>query len=116
MASFELCYVQLRKICEVFALGCLAAHGELPDVHSKLVQKTSSADRIIKQLTNLHPLFYPVPGEQRLDPVTQKPVEVIKRTSGFLTKDDLLSLYGECGNYLHRGSMQGASHEMGANA
>jgi len=35
IAAFELGYVQFRKICEVFALACLAAHGELPDVRSK---------------------------------------------------------------------------------
>jgi hypothetical protein len=57
MAGFELCYVQLRKICEVFALACLTAH---------------------------------------VDPIT----------SGFLTKDELLKLYGECGNFLHRGSIR----------
>lgn len=106
MAAFELCYVQLRKICEVLALACLSAHGEIPDVRSNLLQKTYSADKIIKMLSNIHSRFYPVPGQQRLDPVTQKPVEVINVTSGFLTKDDLLNLYGECGNYLHRGSIR----------
>lgn len=34
MAVFELCYLQLRKICEAFALACLAAHGDIPEVHS----------------------------------------------------------------------------------
>ena len=106
IAGFELCYVQLRKICEIFSLACLAAHGDIPAVKTKLLQKTYNADLIIKQLANLHPNFYPVPGAQRLDPKTQKPVEVIPITSGFLTKGDLLSLYGECGNYLHRGSIR----------
>ena len=106
MAAFELCYVQLRKICEVFALACLVAHGELPDLRKKLVQKTYQADHIIKMLSTLHPRFYPVPGEQRLDLDTPKPVEVINLESGFLTKDDLVSLYGECGKYLHRGSIR----------
>jgi hypothetical protein len=106
MAAFEFCYLQLRKICEVFALACLAAHGDIPAVRTKLLQKTYHADRIIKQLAALHHQFYPVPSEQRLDPVTQKPVEVVPITTGFLTKDELLSLYGECGNYLHRGTIR----------
>jgi hypothetical protein len=106
MAAFELCYLQLRKICEVFALGCLVAHGDIPGVRTKLLQKTYSADLIIKQLSALHPRFYPVPSTQRLDPATQRPVEVIPITSGYLTRDDLLRLYGECGNYLHRGSIR----------
>jgi len=106
IAGFELCYIQLRKICEIFSLACLAAHGDIPGVQTKLLQKTYNADLIIKQLANLHPNFYPVPGNQRLDPQSQKPVEVIPITSGFLTKQDFLDLYGECGNYLHRGSIR----------
>jgi hypothetical protein len=106
MAGFELCYLQLRKVCEIFALGCLAVHGDIPGVRTRLLQKTYNADQIIKQLTALHPQFYPVPSEQRLDAVTQKVIEVVPITSGYLTKDDLLKLYGECGNYLHRGSIR----------
>jgi hypothetical protein len=92
MASFELCYVQLRKICEVFALACLAAHGDIPGVRTKLMQKQYNADQIIKQLSRLHPQFYPRPSEQQLDPVTQRPVAVVPIKGDFLTKDDLLNL------------------------
>ncbi len=106
MAGFELCYVQLRKICEVFALACLTAHGDIPGVRKKLLQKTYNADLIIKQLSLLHPRFYPIPSKQTLDLVTQQPIEVTPLTSGFLTKEELLILYGECGNYLHRGSIR----------
>jgi hypothetical protein len=37
------------------------------------------------------------PGEIRLDPVPD---------GSFLTKDQLLSLYGRTGNYLHRGKLK----------
>lgn len=106
MAGFELCYVQLRKICEVFALACLTAHGDIRGVQHKLLQKTYNADLIIKQLGLLHPQFYPIPSKQKIDPVTQQPIAVDAITSGFLTKDELLKLYGECGNFLHRGSIR----------
>jgi hypothetical protein len=106
MVAFELCYLQLRKICEVFMLGCLTAHGDIAGVRAKLLQKTCNSDLIVRQLSKLHPQFYPVPTKQRLDPVTRRPVEVVPITSGFLTKNELLSLYGECGNYLHRGSIR----------
>jgi hypothetical protein len=72
MAAFEFCYLQLHKICEVFALGCLAAHGDIPEVRSKLLQKTYSADQIMKRLTEIHPEFYPVPSRQTVDQVTQR--------------------------------------------
>lgn len=105
MAAFEFCYLQLRKICEVFALGCLAAHGDIPAVRSKL-QSTYNADQIMKQLTRIHSRFYPVPSKQTVDQVTQRPIEVTPITAGFLTKDELLTLYGQCGNYLHRGTIR----------
>jgi hypothetical protein len=104
MTAFELCYLQLRKICESLALGCIVVHGDVPGVRTKLLQKEYNADQIIKQLGALHPSFYPVPGKQLLDPLNQLPVEVIAIEDGFLTKDEFMDLYGECGNYLHRGS------------
>jgi hypothetical protein len=106
VAVFEFCYVQLRKICEVFALACLTAHGNIPEVHSKLVQKTYNADQIMKQLTRIHPRFYPVPSTQTLDQLTRRPISVTPISTGYLTKDESLTLYGECGNYLHRGSIR----------
>jgi hypothetical protein len=106
MVAFELCYVQLRKICETFAIACLTAHGDIPGVRTKLMQKTYNADLIIKQLGSLHPEFYPVPTQLQLHPVTAEPIKTVNIESGFLTKEDLLNLYGECGNYLHRGSIR----------
>jgi hypothetical protein len=105
MAAFEFCYLQLRKICEVFALGCLAAHGDIPEVRSKL-QSTYNADQIMKHLSRIHSRFYPVPSKQTVDHITQRPIAVTPITAGFLTKDELQSLYGQCGNYLHRGSIR----------
>jgi hypothetical protein len=84
----------------------LAAHGDIPGVRNRLLQKTYNADLIIKELGDLHPQFYPIPGKQKIDPITGRPIEVIRIGSGYLTKDELLRLYGECGNYLHRGSIR----------
>ena len=75
-------------------------------MRTNLLQKSYNADQIIKQLERLHPNFYPIPTKQVLDPMTGRPVSVVLVGSGFLTKDDLLGLYGECGNYLHRGSIR----------
>lgn len=88
------------------ARACLAAYGDIPEVRAKLLQKTYNADQIMRQLNRIHSQFYPVPSKQTVGPVSQKPIEVTPITSGFLTKDDLISLYGECGNYLHRGSIR----------
>jgi hypothetical protein len=106
MAAFEFCYLQLRKICEVFALGCLAAHGDIPEVRSKLLQKNVQC-RPNHETTEPHTLRV-LSSAQQADsrsghPKTKRGYAI---TTGFLTKDELLALYGECGNYLHRGTIR----------
>lgn len=99
----EFAYLQLRMICELIALGCLTAHGDLPGASSKNLRKAWSADEIIKALELLHPDFYPHPVKQVVYP-THHVLEPV--TSGFLTKDELLSLNGKCGDIVHRGSVK----------
>lgn len=85
----EFCFLQLRMLCEVIALGCLTAHGDLPI--RKDVKKAWQADKIIRELGHLLPEFYPKAA-------TQVPNE------GF-TKEELMELYGRCGDVLHRGNV-----------
>jgi hypothetical protein len=77
-----------------------------PRCAASYYKKTYNADQIMKQLSHIHSEFYPVPSRQTVDQVTQRPREVTPITTGFLTKDELLALYGECGNYLHRGTIR----------
>jgi hypothetical protein len=104
-AAFELCYLQLRMICETIALACLAAHGDIPATREGKLPKTHSADWILGALERLHPQFYPVPGRQLLGP-GGRPIAIDKITDEYLTKADLLALYGECHAILHRGAMR----------
>jgi hypothetical protein len=97
----EFSYVQLRMICELIALGCLTAHGDIPA--TKTLRKAWSADEIFRALERLHPDFYPRPVDQVSKPGWHQ-LEPVK--SGFLTKKDLLSLNGQCGDILHRGSLK----------
>src|SRR4051812_38533302 len=62
----ELSYLQLGCICELIALGCLVAHGDLKEVQSKKMRKAYAADQIINRLERLHPDFYPRPGEHAI--------------------------------------------------
>ena len=102
----DLCYVQLRKICEIIGLSCLVAHGDLEGVRTSALQKTYKPDFIIKQMERLHRDFYPMPGIQRLDLVTGRPVEILPMDKKFLDKAALIALYGECGDRLHRGNVR----------
>jgi hypothetical protein len=104
-AAYELCQLQFRLICELIALGALAAHGDIPATQSGRLTKAYQADFILNALEKLHPDFYPKPGKQVLGSNGRpKHIDLIK--SGFLTKEELLSLYHRCGDILHRGTMR----------
>jgi len=98
----EFCFLQLRMLCELIALGCLAAHGDIQGTTG--LRKKYAADDIIKRLECLHPDFYPSPV--RLDGGASKTRFATPIESGFLTKDELLSLYRRCGAALHRGTLR----------
>ncbi len=106
IVAYEICYLQLRMVCELIALACLAAHGDMPEVKGKALSKAYNADEIIKRLEKLHPDFYPVPSRQIINPQTGRPEKVERITQGYLKKEDLLKLYGECGDVLHRGNLR----------
>ena len=107
----EFIYLQIRLLCEIIAFGCLVAHGDFTQDQIVKLHDEYDADKIIKNLAPLSATFFPEPiriniippschdpkGSVRIDPA---PAE------SFLTKDELLSLYGRTGNYLHRGKLK----------
>jgi hypothetical protein len=100
----EYCYLQLRMLCELVALGCLVAHGDILARSSKSLRLAYAPAEIIRHLEVLHPDFYPVPVVPRqtvqgfhLGDYDDRP---------FLTKNDCVALWGKCGNVLHRGSLK----------
>lgn len=98
----ELCYLQLRMICELIAVGCLIIHGDLSAKKADLM-KSYQADRILRGLDQLHPKFFPVALELEDAPTT--PPSWVHKKDGYLTKSDLMTLYTrEAGGILHRGS------------
>jgi hypothetical protein len=97
----EYCFLQLRMLCELIALACLVTHGDI--TKTKYFQKEAyKADEIIRRLDNLHADFYPIAssitfhaGGAHVEPLA----------SGFLTKQELIKLYGRCGDVLHKGTL-----------
>jgi hypothetical protein len=96
----EMSFLQIRMICELIALGCLVAHGDIEETTS--LQKEWSADKIIDKLSILHADFYPIP----IETVTSGEAVFFGVGGGFSKKEDLLGLYGRCGGMLHRGSLK----------
>jgi hypothetical protein len=88
-------------ICELVALGCLVAHGDLKQ--SSGLRGEWSAGEIMKQLEDLHPQFYPYAIIQTK---TSTGFHIHKRDPQPLPKVDFLRLYGRLGDALHRGSLK----------
>jgi len=97
----EYCYLQLRMLCELIALGCLTAHGDIQATQTAKFQTEYAADKIIKKLGELHPNFYPHAVRLKITP---HHVHFDRIEHGFLTKSELVDLYHKCGDRLHRGS------------
>jgi hypothetical protein len=105
---YESCYLQLRMICELIAVSCLVVHGDIPATKTKKMKKTWQADQIIERLSEIHAPFYPQPVQA--DKGDKSKIANIK--AGYLTKDDLISLYGKCGDRLHRGTVKDVRHRI----
>ena len=99
----ESCFLQLRMLCELIALGCLVAHGDIKETKSATFQTAWKAGEIVKRLEKLHPNFYPSPRKLEFSPGH---VHLADYDQEFLTKGELITLYGKCGDALHRGSLQ----------
>ncbi|MDC8757842.1 hypothetical protein [Janthinobacterium fluminis] len=98
----ELLYLQLRMLCELVAVGCLVAHGEIEQEKLGQVLKRHEPGVMLKKLESLHPDFFPKPikvtstsGSHHIDFIED----------GFLTKNQFFELYAECHQHLHRGSV-----------
>jgi hypothetical protein len=99
----EFCLLQVRMICELIALGCLVAHGDIDEANK--LNKTYQADKIINTLEDLHADFFPVAVVQQQ--VGPGRFHLVPRATGFLTKPEFIKLYNQtCGNALHRGSLK----------
>jgi len=100
--AFELAQLQLRMICELIALACLAVHGDIPGTQSAKMRSAYTADFILNALEKLHPRFYPQPG-QTIDHSDGSRGFIPADRAHIMSKDDLVKLYRKCGEHLHRG-------------
>jgi hypothetical protein len=115
----EFGHLQLRFICELIALGCLAAHGDIKETKSSKFQRAWSANDILQGLERLHPDFFPQPFQrtertQLVDGRQVRAWHMAKCDLDCMTKSELLRLYQRCGDALHRGSLHANLSKPGA--
>jgi hypothetical protein len=100
----ELCYLQLRMLCETIALGCLVAHGDIIQLQIKQFEKEWSAEKIIEKLERLNPDFFP--QQMVLGRGPQGGSITANTNPNALKKDELTKLWNKCGGFLHRGTLK----------
>lgn len=101
--GIEIAYLQFRNICELIALACIAAHGDIAGGERKL-QDRYQADAIIRRLTDLNPEFYPLPFKYVSEKGSPKLRLETTEDEPHLTKDDLVKLYRLSSSFLHIGA------------
>ena len=105
----EFCLLQLRFACELLALGCLVAHGDIAETQSKRFSDEWSATNLLNGLERLNAAFFPIPVQQTptAHEVRGKVVDgwhFQEVSEPYLKKSDVVRLYGRLGEALHRGS------------
>lgn len=95
----EFLCVQLRKVLENIALASLVANKEKYSAIRKKFASDWNAKRILDDLEQVNPSFYPKPTEQIRKP--DGTFALVDITKGFLTKSEFIHLYDKCGELLH---------------
>lgn len=97
----ELCYLNMRMICELVALGCLVIHYDISENSlTKKLKNEWHAEKIIERLHALHPHSFPQQAE-----VSEKGVTG-NTNNNALSRDEFFKIYGKCGDALHRGTLK----------
>lgn len=99
----EICYLQFRFICEIIALACLVAHGDLPEVEA--LKDTYEPGKIIKRLEQVKPFFYPQPMDMVKNEELKQTILKGSCDRPHLTQQELPVLWGRAGDVLHRSPM-----------
>src|SRR3954447_4371271 len=83
----EICFLQLRMICEVIGFGCLVAHGDIEATKVRRFQDKYHPGEIMTGLEKLHPDFYPHPITSNRTAPNAHSMEIITTRNTFLAKD-----------------------------
>jgi hypothetical protein len=105
--AYEVGFLQLRMLCEIIAIGCLTAHGDLPATRTQKLMETWRPHQILAALDKVRPHFYPIPFRSQTKDANGTLI-YDHRTEGGLTKQELIHLHGVTGGILHKGGAANA--------
>lgn len=94
----EFCYLQYRLLCELVAIGCLIAHG---DIQNRRTLGNWKIPEILKRLEEINPEFYP--RGVRIA-ITADDFRVDEYDVPQLSRAELKNLWEKSGNFLHKGN------------
>ena len=90
--------LQLRMLLELIVFSSLVSNKDVWQRSQKELQSSQDISKKVRELLRLHPNFYPVPVDLAESTPGEEPAH---RTEGFLSKDQLVEVYGRLGNILH---------------
>ena len=101
---FEGIYLHLRKVCELIALSMLLVHRMDGSPTAAKLLKEWKADALIDEVAKLNPIGFP----KRIQAPEAAPgsVETVKEYPSVFSGADIKSLYYECGDKMHIGSLK----------
>jgi hypothetical protein len=101
----EMCYLQLRLICELVALATLCAHFNVPPTQTNKFLKDWNADSLLDKLSDITATGFPQAAFMR-DAQREGEPHTFGSREGGLTRKELQAIYNACGRHLHRGVLR----------
>jgi len=99
--------LQIRKILELIAFSSLTAN---KDIYSAAYESFAShwhAGRLLRDLAKVNPDFYPKPVVEIPSKLPGVVSELKNREPDYLTKDDFVAVYDQCGGIMHAANPYG---------
>jgi hypothetical protein len=95
----EICFLQLRMVFEVVAIGILGLHRNTYNI--KALEKQWSVNEIMAEIQKLNPNYFP-----RAVGVKGNFECIVDIEPHPMVSDSFLKTYGRCGGELHRGTLR----------
>jgi hypothetical protein len=101
----ESCLLQLRHICELIAIACLAAQGDFET--QRAFTEEYSPPKIFSALRKLYEHFFPQPCDYRYEPGDpgQHYLTASNNPDAYRERD-ITNLWNQAGDHLHRASVK----------